>query len=336
MLIVPAPGARADHAAGEHHPPGPQVLQPPRGVRGAHRRLQARQPRDPARGDRVHHGPPGAPARGGAQEGGHGAAPHAPRVTGLPEFPAQQAPPGALRQGPGGDGRVPPRAPPAHHRAGRGLQGPRPVLRVHPQADHGAPPALKLRLPPHARPMDPDQAPPGARLAGPRGPARVGAHVRGALRRAQARGHGDQHRVRRGVRVRAHHHGHLPQRAAHGDGGQPHIAVCLVGEPQPQVPRHKEPRQHRPGQPKVRPRAPARGGGLHGGPRRDPQAQDPRPALQDDQRVQRRVCGGQARAPAPADGGRALPHGPRGPHHPARRAVRPGQRLVHHHDERCL
>ena len=75
------------------------------------------------------------------------------------------------------------------------------------------------------------------------------------------------------------------------------------------------------GEPKVRARSPDGRRRVPRGPRRNAQAEDPRSALRDDERVQHHLRGRHTpRAPA-LDDGSNLPRRPRRPHHATRRAV---------------
>ena len=236
---VPPRRPRAHDAAGEHAAARPQELQLHRGVRVAHRDPQARE-----RGGAAGAAPRGrraarAPAGGGAEEGGDVPPPLLPGAARVRRRPGRHAAPRAVRQGPGGDGRVA-LHPPRDDRVGRvgqGAQGPRPLVRLDPQADHRAPAALLLRLPPRPRAVDPDQTAQGALESRRLRPARERGDVRGAVRGAAPRRHRDQHRLRRHPRVRADDHHHLPVDPAARDGRQSYLALRLVGEPQPQVPR---------------------------------------------------------------------------------------------------
>ena len=117
--------------------------------------------------------------------------------------PQRQGAARAVRQGPVGDERVALHADRPDQDRPDALQGPRAVVRLDPQADHRAPAAARLRLPPHARAVAPDPPAAAARAARPRGPGRVRGHVRGARRRDAPRGHGDQRGLRHRVRGRA-------------------------------------------------------------------------------------------------------------------------------------
>ena len=137
-------GARVPDDAREPAAARPRVVQR---ARGGHRPLCGRQGADGGHDPgRAAAGDEPAQARPGdhPQKGCDAAAPLPAAAARLGAAHGRQVPAHAVRQGPRRHGRQPARLPRPHQGRRHGLQGPRLLLCLHPQADHRAPPAARL------------------------------------------------------------------------------------------------------------------------------------------------------------------------------------------------
>mmetsp|Transcript_21716 Transcript_21716/g.64683 ORF Transcript_21716/g.64683 Transcript_21716/m.64683 type:complete len:303 (-) Transcript_21716:628-1536(-) len=169
-----------------------------------------------------------------------------------------------------------------------------------------------------------------------RGPEGLGADVRDPAGVHAPRGQRRERGLRHHLRVREVHHPHLPGPRPPGARRVQHLAVHLEREPQPQVPRRHGAGADRASECVLRHGAPDGCRGLPGGPRRDSEAQDARPAVPDDEPAERHRRGGEADLPPPHECGPAPPARAGPARDIPRRALRAGQRVVREHDEHGL